>query len=307
MTSTSSGRRVLVVDDEPDIATVTRLSLRGLVHDGVPVRFADAATGAAAVADMAAHPETAVVLLDVVMETPSAGLDACRAIRDDLGNGLVRILLRTGQPGVAPERATIDDYDIDGYLAKGELTTTRLYSAVRTALRAHADLTELERHRRVLWAVNDSAASLRAFDPPEVTLQRVVASAVTLAPTTLAVLSLNTFEPGGDPRHWLLHVSPSGPDESAAAAAQQVAAAVAADPGASRPEPGPWGGGYLVPLVLARDLGEGWLYLDGPVDDPLARSALALLGVHAANALYASQAQAMLAAREGPFFDSLIV
>jgi len=298
---------VLVVDDEPDVVAVTRLSLKGLRHDDRPVELAAAATGAAALEDMAAHPETAVVLLDVVMESATAGLDACRAIRGQLGNGFVRILLRTGQPGVAPERTTIDDFDIDGYLPKAELSTNRLYAAVRTALRAHAHLTELERHRRALWAVNDSAASLRSFDPIDVTLQRILASAVALSPTPVALLELHTFEPDGEPQQWVLHMATAGTAEGAAAAAD-ISARMAADPAAqSRKEAGPWASGFLVPLVLPRDLGKGWLYLDGPVDDPLACSALPLLAVHATNALYAGVAQSMLAGREGPFFDSLIV
>jgi hypothetical protein len=74
-----------------------------------------------------------VILLDVVMETDTAGLDLCAAIRGELGNPLVRILLRTGQPGIAPEQHTIDTYDIDGYLAKTETSSARLYTAVGCA------------------------------------------------------------------------------------------------------------------------------------------------------------------------------
>ena len=74
--------RVLVVDDEPDVVAVTRLSLRGMRHGGRPVELVPATTGAAAVAAMRADPGIAVVLLDVVMETDSAGLYACQAIRE---------------------------------------------------------------------------------------------------------------------------------------------------------------------------------------------------------------------------------
>ena len=91
---------LLVVDDEPDIHAVTRLSLRGLRYGGREVALISAASGAEAVQAMRRQPHIAVVLLDVVMETTSAGLDACRAIRGELGNRFVRILLRTGQPGV---------------------------------------------------------------------------------------------------------------------------------------------------------------------------------------------------------------
>lgn len=118
MIASDASHRILVVDDEPDVAVVTGLSLRGMHHAGRPVELVLAATGEEAVATMRAQPDIAVILLDVVMETETAGLDACRAIREELGNRFVRILLRTGQPGTAPERATIDTYDIDGYLPK---------------------------------------------------------------------------------------------------------------------------------------------------------------------------------------------
>lgn len=281
--------RILVVDDEPDVAAVTRLSLRGMRHGGRPVELVVESTGEGAVAAMRADPSIAVILLDVVMETDTAGLDACRAIREELGNRFVRILLRTGQPGVAPERATIDDYDIDGYLPKAELTTTRLYAAVRTALKAFDELVDLDRHHRVLALLNDTAVSLHPYEPFEVMLQRILGAATALVPTPLAVVGLHVRPPGGEAREWLLHLSTSSDDDdpiaAATAAAERVEAHLADQ---DEPEPGSAAGGYLVPFRLHHGLGEGWLYVDGVVADPLARSALPLLGAHAANALYSA-------------------
>ena len=136
--------RILIVDDEEDVHAITRLSLRGLRYRGRRLEFLTATTGRSAVEIMRRHPGIAVILLDVVMENDHAGLDACRAIRDELDNAFVRILLRTGQAGVAPEKKVIEEYDIDGYLAKGELTSMRLYTAVRTSLKAYGELMDLE-------------------------------------------------------------------------------------------------------------------------------------------------------------------
>src|SRR5262249_27222804 len=136
----SDNPRLLIADDEPDMHAVTKLSLKGLRRGGKRVEFLSATSGREAVEILRRDPDVAVMLVDVVMETDSAGLDACRAIRGELGNRFVRILLRTGQPGVAPERQTIDEYDIDGYLPKAELSSGRLYTAVRTALKAHGEL-----------------------------------------------------------------------------------------------------------------------------------------------------------------------
>jgi len=284
--------RILVVDDEPDVAAVTRLSLRGMRHSGRPVELVVATTGAAAVDAMRAEPGIAVILLDVVMETDTAGLDACRAIRDELGNRFVRILLRTGQPGVAPERATIDDFDIDGYLPKAELTTNRLYAAVRTALKAYEELLDLDRYRRALALLNETAVALHPYEPFDVMLQRILGAAADLVPTPLAVVGLHVRSAGGaEPRHWLLHLATSSDSVESVAAAAATAAAERVEAYLSRQdeiEAGSAAGGYVAPFRLHEGVGDGWLYVDGVVADSLARLALPLLAEHAANALYSA-------------------
>ena len=213
--------KVLVVDDEPDVAAVTRLSLRGMRHGGRPVELVVSTTGAGAVAAMRADPGIAVILLDVVMETDTAGLDACRAIREELGNRYVRILLRTGQPGAAPERATIDDYDIDGYLPKAELTTNRLYAAVRTALKAFEELVDLDRHKRALLLLNETAASLHPYEPLRLMLERILGAMSALVPTPLAVVGVELLREGAEPLRTVVHLSNAsdGDDPKAPAAA----------------------------------------------------------------------------------------
>lgn len=281
--------KVLVVDDEPDVAAVTRLSLRGMRHNGRPVELVIATTGAGAVAAMRADPSIAVILLDVVMETDTAGLDACRAIREELGNRYVRILLRTGQPGAAPERATIDDYDIDGYLPKAELTTNRLYAAVRTALKAFEELVDLDRHRRALLLLNETAVSLHPYEPLRLMLERVLGAIAALVPTPLAVVSVELQRPGDEPRRTVVHLSTSNDDPAPAASAATAAEAIEAYLADQvEPEAGAAAEGYVVPFTLHEGLGSGWLFAAGVVPDALARSVLPLLAAHAANAVYAA-------------------
>jgi CheY-like chemotaxis protein len=110
--------RVLIVDDEEDVHLISKMSLKGLRYRGRKLEFLSAMSGEAAIEIMSTEPNISVLLLDVVMETDHAGLDACRVIRK--ANPFVRILLRTGQPGAAPEKKVIEEYDIDGYLPKGE-------------------------------------------------------------------------------------------------------------------------------------------------------------------------------------------
>ena len=72
------------------------------------------------------HPDTALMLLDVVMETDDAGLRLVSYVREQMGNSDLQIVLRTGQPGMAPEREVIAGYDINGYLLKTEMIAQRL-------------------------------------------------------------------------------------------------------------------------------------------------------------------------------------
>ena len=305
MSASNTPHRILIVDDEPDVAAVTRLSLKGLKFGGRGVEFEAIHSGKEAVEAMRKRPDTSVILLDVVMESSTAGLDACRAIREELGNRFVRILLRTGQPGIAPEKQTIEEFDIDGYLPKAELTTNRLYAAVRSALKSYDELVELERHRRVLSLVHTSALSLQSYEPLEATLQRILAAAASIAPSSHAVFHLDTFEADGTPRAFDLRLSSEDADSEEAEA---LIGRLAASPEvASGREATRFGEGVLVPLRLHRELGHGWIHLACGEIDELSLQALTLIAAHAENALYSAVAQQMLSSRERPFYDSLIV
>jgi serine phosphatase RsbU (regulator of sigma subunit) len=136
--------KLLVVDDEPEIHSVTRMVLSGLQLGGRFLQFLNAHSAAQARELLAQHPDIAVVLVDVVMETEDAGLRLVRYIRDELANRRVRLILRTGQAGQAPERQVVLDYDINDYKEKTELTAQKLATAVIAALRAYQALVELD-------------------------------------------------------------------------------------------------------------------------------------------------------------------
>lgn len=160
---------VLVVDDEPDVYAATCMALRGLEVLGRPLRFLHAESGQEAFALLSHTPDVAVILLDVVMESESAGLDLVARIRGELGMHKPRIILRTGQPGYAPEMQAIRDYDINDYRIKSELTRTRLYTVLTAALRSYQTLEAVEANRAdleyLLNAQNEllSANTMPAF------------------------------------------------------------------------------------------------------------------------------------------------
>ncbi|MDB9312924.1 adenylate/guanylate cyclase domain-containing protein [Spirulina sp. CS-785/01] len=151
--------KILIVDDEAEIHSVTQLALTGFTFEGKPLKFFCAYSGEEAKAIIRDHPDIALILLDVIMETDEAGLDVVRYIRDDLKNVIVRIILRTGQPGQVLEDVVILNYDINDYKTKTELTTQKLFTALVTAIRSYKALCHLEASRQELAQI--AAASSR--------------------------------------------------------------------------------------------------------------------------------------------------
>lgn len=154
--------RVLVVDDDPGVIAVTLMVLQDFVYANRPVACLTATTVAQARTVLSTTDDIAVVLLDVVMESDDAGLQLVHFIRKELKNRRIRIILRTGQPGFAPERDVVLTYDVNDYKSKTELTAQKLFTSVVAALRNYQDLSLIERHRRGLETIMAQAA--RLFD-----------------------------------------------------------------------------------------------------------------------------------------------
>ncbi|MGE5655006.1 MAG: ATP-binding protein [Actinomycetota bacterium] len=130
--------KILIVDDEVQVHTATDLALRKFVFENKSLKFFSAYSAKEAKLLIQETPDFAVILLDVIMETDDAGLEFVKYVREVLGNQLVRIILRTGQPGQVPEKSIIINYDINDYKTKTELTTSKLYTTMLTALRSYS-------------------------------------------------------------------------------------------------------------------------------------------------------------------------
>jgi len=160
--------KILVVDDEPAIHQVTKLALRNFSVEGRSSQLISAMSSADAKEQLERHPDIAVILLDVVMESERAGLDLVKHIREVAKNSLVRIILRTGQPGQAPERSVMVEYDINDYKEKTELTAAKLFTAVMSSVRnfkqiyamghSRAGLEAMGHLNREMFAAADKAA-----------------------------------------------------------------------------------------------------------------------------------------------------
>lgn len=142
--------KILLVDDEVDIHEITALVLGNYVYQNKPLKLISAYSAQQAKAMLEQHPEIAVIFLDVVMESHDAGLQLVRYIREELRNRYVRIILRTGQPGYAPEEKIIIDYEINDYANKTELSRQKLITLTTASLRSYADLMTVELYRQSL-------------------------------------------------------------------------------------------------------------------------------------------------------------
>jgi len=151
---------IAIIDDEPSVHDVTIFALQGLDFAGRGFRFLSAYSAAEGRALLADNPDIACVLLDVVMETSSAGLDLVATIRQEMENTTLRIILRTGQPGASPQVEVLKRFDINDYREKTELTQTRLWSTIACALRGYQQIVALERSRDGLEMIIRTSAWL---------------------------------------------------------------------------------------------------------------------------------------------------
>lgn len=172
--ATRSNYKILIVDDEPDVHEVTRLALGDIEYDGMGVEFLDAYSAAEAREILEEYPDIALILLDVVMESDHSGLEFVRHVREQKRNHFVRIVLRTGQPGQAPERKVILDYDIDDYKEKTELSAQKLFTTAISALRGYTHIMSLERNRLGLEKIVHASSSLYSMSSLEEFLSGVL-------------------------------------------------------------------------------------------------------------------------------------
>lgn len=155
--------RILIVDDDRDVHQATCLALAKTEILGRPLQFLHAYSAQQALQLLDNEAQIAVILLDVVMESEQAGLQLVQRIREELHNSEVRIILRTGQPGYAPEMDAIRDYDINDYKTKSELTRNRLYTVLTAAIRSYEQIHTINANRRSLAMVIKASSQLLAL------------------------------------------------------------------------------------------------------------------------------------------------
>jgi len=178
-TSSKQLWKVLIVDDESEVHTITKVALNEFEYDNKSLEILSAYSGKEAREMIQAHPDIALIYLDVVMESDDAGLLFVKHLREELKNKFVRVVLRTGQPGSAPERKVIVNYDINDYKEKTDFDSTKLFTTTLSALRSYRDIMEVE-------------ASRKSLDRYRIGLEEVIASSANL----FEIRSLQQFARG---------------------------------------------------------------------------------------------------------------
>ncbi|MFT6992315.1 MAG: CheY-like chemotaxis protein [Paraglaciecola sp.] len=156
--------KILVVDDEKAVFDVTKLALGSFEFEGRPLIFLYANSGEAAKQIFNQHHDIALALVDVIMESDDAGLRLVEHIRNSMENHYTRIVLRTGQPGNAPENEIIRSYDIDGYKSKTDLNHQSLTYCFYTSLRSYRDLVRIQSFQQGLEALVESLLSMQTLE-----------------------------------------------------------------------------------------------------------------------------------------------
>lgn len=152
--------KIVIVDDEQEVHQLTRMVLGDFEFDGKRLEFVSAHSENEAYGVLRDHPDAAIILLDVVMDQDDSGLRIVKHIRETLKYQSVRIILRTGQPGQAPEKMVITEYDINDYKEKTELTTQKLFTTIMASLRSFRDIMVIENNKVGLEKIINSSADL---------------------------------------------------------------------------------------------------------------------------------------------------
>ena len=171
---------ILIVDDDEGIHSVTKLALEHFEFEGKRCNFISAYSGKEGREIMSTTPNIALALVDVVMETDNAGLELVDYIRNELHNNFIRIILRTGQPGQAPEIKVIHEYDINDYKDKSELTMQKLYTSVLTSLRTYRDIIAIERNREGLKKIIEATSTIEKMTSIDVFLSAILEQLISL-------------------------------------------------------------------------------------------------------------------------------
>ena len=136
--------KVLIVDDDAGVIMITEHILKAFTYSGRPVVTYSAQSFGEATVLYDQHPDAAVALIDVIMDTADAGLRLVKHIREECGNDKIQLVLRSGQPGHLDQRDILLSYSINDYLNKGTVTSQDLQNGLIRYLRNFETLQKID-------------------------------------------------------------------------------------------------------------------------------------------------------------------
>ncbi|GLX76839.1 3'3'-cGAMP-specific phosphodiesterase 2 [Thalassotalea insulae] len=137
--------RILVIDDDESIHQITRLVLADAIIEHRSLDIVSVYSAKEARELLAIDNDFCMAFVDVVMETDHAGLELVEWIRKELRNQAIRLILRTGQAGTAPEAEVIKEFDINDYKEKTDFTAGKMTTTVYASIRAYRDIMTIQR------------------------------------------------------------------------------------------------------------------------------------------------------------------
>lgn len=151
--------RILVIDDDESVHQVTKLVLSNIEIEGRKIEVTSAYSSKEAKEILLKDSGFCMAFVDVVMETDDAGLQLVHWIRRKLKNQSIRLVLRTGQAGSAPEAKVIKEFDINDYKEKTDFTASKMITTIYASVRAYRDIMTIQRSldafKKLIAATND--------------------------------------------------------------------------------------------------------------------------------------------------------
>ncbi len=142
--------KVLIVDDEESVHSVTKFVLRDFSFENREIINLHAYSAKEAKLIVDEHPDVAVILLDIIMETNDAGLEVIKYVRDTLELTTPRIILRTGQAANLDVKDLIESYDVNDFKNKSEITAENFFDTLYTSIRSYKQILYLEHQQDML-------------------------------------------------------------------------------------------------------------------------------------------------------------
>ncbi len=172
--------KIIIADDEEDVHILTKTVLKDFKYKEKYIEFISAYNTKETIEALYSNTDIALILLDVVMDSDDAGLQIVKRIREELQNNLIQIILRTGQPGSAPETDVVVNYAINDYKEKTELTSKKLITTMVTALRSYEILQSLEANKKGLQQIINASETLYKKSSNKLLSQGILAQIISI-------------------------------------------------------------------------------------------------------------------------------